>query len=474
MYKHYSILHISDLHKAEGGNYANLLTSLQRDCESYTATGVAKPEIIVVSGDLVEGCRDGDAERVIRNQYQETTVFLDGLVNYFLNGDRHRLVIVPGNHDFNMLASARSMDRSIRSVADDKKLLRLSDPKVRFSWDDLSFYHINREDEYEKRFELFREFYDSFFSGIRLLPKDLFRDSNVVELDEYGIAFACFNSCYRLDHLNPMGCICPDALSASHERLRKLKKMGYLLIGVWHHHVSGLPAENNYMDHRILEGMMQEDIKVGLYGHQHVSTIVNEFRDVTGGQNILLISSGSLYGNRSQLVTGVPRQYNVIEVDRIDSNIMLTLNVRKDVSQYGYAIPSWQTSPIGTGNLDRFSYPVKLHPVDLDYCLADIEEVLSRNGDYGEACFRLKHLGLEDIRTLKYFESYLAHIKDDSLLLRLLESPTSVTQYMYALNAAMTLHDRDSIRRLLRMEQYAKMHAPFVEELVKKAQNQAN
>lgn len=474
MNRKYSILHISDLHKAEGNNYNNLLTSLQRDCEIYTSTGISKPEIIVVSGDLAEGCKEEDAESVIRNQYKETTEFLDGLVNFFLDGERSRLIMVPGNHDYNMQVSIRSMDRSIHSVADDWKHLREADPKVRFSWDDLTFYHINRLEEYEKRFELFREFYDNFFAGIRKLPKDMFRESNIIELEDYGIAFACFNSCYRLDHLNPMGCICPDALSASHDRIQRLKKMGYLLVGVWHHHVSGLPIENNYMDHRILQGMMQEDIKVGLYGHQHVSTLVNEFRDVTSNQNILLVSSGSLYGNRSQLVTGVPRQYNIIELDMAEQNVILNLNVRKDVSEYAYAIPSWQVSPIGMGNLESFSYPIKLHPQDLDYCLTDIEETLSKDGDYAKACYRLKAYGLDNVRVSKYFENYIANVKDDTLLLQLLECPTSVTQYMYALNAATTLHEKGTIRRLLGMKQYADLNTPFIEDLVKIARKQIN
>lgn len=118
------------------------------------------------------------------------------------------------------------------------------------------------------RFDLFKSFYNDFFSGIRELPENVDKDSYIIELPLYHIAFACFNSCYRLDHLNPMGCICPDAISKAHERLTTLKNMGFLLVGVWHHHVSGLPVENNYMDYRILNAMMQEDIKlIGIRPH---------------------------------------------------------------------------------------------------------------------------------------------------------------------------------------------------------------
>ncbi|HAR37169.1 MAG: hypothetical protein A2W86_10510 [Bacteroidetes bacterium GWD2_45_23] len=50
-----SILHISDLHNESTDNYDNLLQSLKDDCDKYTAEGVKKPEIIVISGDLVKG-----------------------------------------------------------------------------------------------------------------------------------------------------------------------------------------------------------------------------------------------------------------------------------------------------------------------------------------------------------------------------------------------------------------------------------
>ena len=57
----YSILHISDLHKGCKSNYLNLFSSLKSDCESYTMSGISKPEIIVVSGDLIEGALGPDA-----------------------------------------------------------------------------------------------------------------------------------------------------------------------------------------------------------------------------------------------------------------------------------------------------------------------------------------------------------------------------------------------------------------------------
>lgn len=61
-----------------------------------------KSEFIVVCGDLAEGANGEDAEEKIVKQYQEVESFLDKLVRHFLNGDKSRIIIVPGNHDLSL------------------------------------------------------------------------------------------------------------------------------------------------------------------------------------------------------------------------------------------------------------------------------------------------------------------------------------------------------------------------------------
>ena len=62
---------------------------------------MTRPDAIVVSGDLVEGLPlESDTHpQGLREQYQEATELLVSLSNEFLDGDRSRVVIVPGNHD---------------------------------------------------------------------------------------------------------------------------------------------------------------------------------------------------------------------------------------------------------------------------------------------------------------------------------------------------------------------------------------
>ena len=470
MVKQYSILHISDLHKPENCNLDNLLYSIQKDCEIYTNEGICKPDIIVISGDLVEGSKDDNGEDIIKKQYAEVGKFLDKLADFFLNGNRMRMIIVPGNHDYCYKVSKDSMELSPEEkLKEDYKLLKEAAPNVRWSWDDRRCYHITKRELYDMRFDLFKSFYNDFFAGIRELPKTVDKDSYIIELPLYQIAFVCFNSCYRLDHLNPMGCICPDAISKAHERLMALKNMGYLLVGVWHHHVSGLPVENNYMDYRILNAMMQEDIKLGLFGHQHVSTAVQEYSDITTKQSILLISSGSLYGNRYQLVTGVPRQYNVIEMNFRDEEVKLKLNVRKDNSQYGYDIPQWILSPIGMKSLPYYEHTLNVEKPKIEYMVADLDKAVRECGNYGEACLRLMEFGLDDELALKYFDSYISKVDDSKLLKELLRNPVTISQYVTALDAAVSLRDKDWLKGLMQNEQFANEKSPYLSELKEKA-----
>jgi predicted phosphodiesterase len=433
--------------------------------------GIQKPELIVVSGDLVEGSKEDNADDCIRAQYVEVEGFLDKLVKYFLNGDRKRIVIVPGNHDYNVKVSGQSMEPSpVEMANNDYENFRAGDSSVRWSWKTRTFFHINDFELYATRFDLFKDFYNRFYDGIRELPEKIDQDSYIIELPTYNIAFVCFNSCYRLDHLNPIGCICPDAISKAHDRLIKLKYMGYLLVGVWHHHVSGLPVENNYMDYRILNAMIQEDIKMGLFGHQHVSTAVQEYSDITSDQNILLISSGSLYGNRYQLVTGVPRQYNVIELEFDEELIKLQLNVRKDISQYGYDIPQWQLSSIGIKDLPKYIHTLQIEKPQIEYIIEEIDELVKKTGNYEEACDRLFNIGFDNDMVLKYFDSYVSMINDVNVLKRLLQNPVTLPQYMTALDAAVSCKDSKWLKRLLNNEKYKDEKYPLVVELRRRAQ----
>ncbi|MDE0145893.1 MAG: metallophosphoesterase [Nitrospira sp.] len=101
-----SVLHISDLHSDPANPIRNgvLIDSLARDRDRYTASGgldIEPPNLLIVSGDIVHGVKfnSPDAEARLRQQYVEVLDFLNQLTDFFLQGNKRCVVIVPGNHE---------------------------------------------------------------------------------------------------------------------------------------------------------------------------------------------------------------------------------------------------------------------------------------------------------------------------------------------------------------------------------------
>jgi 3',5'-cyclic AMP phosphodiesterase CpdA len=101
-----SLLHISDLHRDPTNPIGNaaLLSSLENDRRRYTSEqepSIRSPDLIIVSGDIVQGIGSGvsDPVKALTEQYDEAAAFLSELARRFVGGDRQRVVLVPGNHD---------------------------------------------------------------------------------------------------------------------------------------------------------------------------------------------------------------------------------------------------------------------------------------------------------------------------------------------------------------------------------------
>jgi hypothetical protein len=450
-------------------NYLNLFSSLKSDCEEYTNNGICKPNIIVVSGDLIEGARGDNANEEIEKQYAEVEQFLNELSTYFLDGDKSKMVIVPGNHDLNREISSCSMRKSDFAPKDDYSDFKRGNNEIKWSWNDFNFYRIVDPDLYCTRFQQFFDFYNRFFSGIRSYPVDIERSGFCVDFVEYNISFACFNSCHKLDHLNPAGCICPDAISEMHDELTRLDKNGRLIVGVWHHHISGLPCENNYMDKRILDEMMVKHIKIGLFGHQHVSGVVNEYKELTSQNKIILISSGSLYGSNMHLPSGVSRQYNVLDVCMEDCKAKITIHVRKDCSQYCYDIPVWRAGNIGYSSMTDISFDINLSQFDISYNISKIDEETQLTKDYKKACMALKNIGFDNLIASKCFDSYIKYIDDYRFIIDCIKDPRSVSQCLAVLEAAIELRNKNILITVLGYKFVENCTVSFVQEQKDKA-----
>jgi hypothetical protein len=150
----FSILHISDLHRDLKAELANgpLLDSLIWDIERYKkhTPPITHPSLCIVSGDLIYGVGPSHPDPVLElnRQYTQAVQFLISLADACFEGNRERIVLVPGNHDVSyptVIASCTRID--VPSSRADKRTLtdELWEPnsKLRWSWAELCFYRIH-------------------------------------------------------------------------------------------------------------------------------------------------------------------------------------------------------------------------------------------------------------------------------------------------------------------------------------------
>lgn len=434
MNNHYSILHISDLHKGENNDFNNLFASLCNDSDSYEQN-IPKPEIIVVCGDLAEGANGDNADIIIRQQYNEVEEFLNKLVDHFLNGDKSRIIIVPGNHDLYRGATIRSMDLipdEVREVA--KERYFKGDHRYRWNWEDFHFYLITNETEYASKYQFFIEFYNRFYNGIRSIDDcDMLND--VVDLPEYNITFAIFNSCYRIDHLNQIGAINTRAIATSQANLSKAFKSGRFIVGVWHHNISGIPTQTNYLDPRVLHSFMDFHIQLGLYGHQHHTEALYEYHDIFKQGKMTLISSGCLYGRGKAMPEGIHCQYNILEIEQNDKKVNVTLHVRED--ETGWHIPSWRKKQIN----GKDSYLMEFNLPDIDYkrILSDCISQAKTEDTYLNAVWTLIAIRDKEPSADKFIDDFLKKLSNIEIC-SIEFVPRTIAQKMSVLGACVETH----------------------------------
>jgi hypothetical protein len=228
----FSLLHISDLHRDLSDEIGNnwLLDSLEKDfCKFNTQTPILlTPSLSIVSGDLVYGISPGaaDGAKEIERQYAQAEEFLIGLADRFFEGDRERIVILPGNHDVcyeDVMMSAQKI--GIPPSAEDRKQLvaELFRPnsRLRWSWGELCFYKIADEERYRNRLAQFGALYKSFYQGKRSFPLLPEQQHAVFDFPEHSLCIVALNSCYNNDPLRRAGAFHPTALTEACRALRQ-------------------------------------------------------------------------------------------------------------------------------------------------------------------------------------------------------------------------------------------------------------
>lgn len=324
----FSILHISDLHRDltnELGN-APLLESLVHDVEQRYQKNdppISKPTLCIVSGDLVYGAKAGSpgfADELSR-QYRQANELLIGIADKLFQGDRQRIVLVPGNHDISYNHVLKSAQQIPTPTAESDRSKLVSElfqhrTRLRWSWSNLGFYRITDETQYAERLRDFATAYNEFYQGRCTFSLDPRQQFTFFDYPRLNLTVLGLSSCDENDLLNRIASIHPDALAGATSALRQARYSGRLVAAVWHHSLFGVPSQNDYIDSEMLLHLIDAGVSLGFHGHQHRAQCIEERHQIAGdGRKIVVISAGTLCAGPSQLSPGEPRGYNVVEID---------------------------------------------------------------------------------------------------------------------------------------------------------------
>lgn len=315
----FTILHISDLHRSSDDPISNdeLISSLRVDSHRYPSENpsVRRPDAIVVSGDLIQGVPLAVPNYLdeIRSQYSVAEDFLRRLCDEFLNGDRSRIVIVPGNHDVDWNTSRVAMTPVVAGKEPNYGAAFREDALYRWDWRTRQFYEIVDADVYANRLAAFWEFVERFYHNVSVI-RPLRKDAayGLFSLCDGRIGVAAFNSCEGNDCFAFHGSIKRQTIAASHLELGK--RAFDLWIGVWHHSIDGPPYRSDYMDIDTVRNMIGRGFRLGLFGHQHRSQAEARHIFLPDRNTMAVVGAGSLCAGRKELPTGTFRQYNLIEL----------------------------------------------------------------------------------------------------------------------------------------------------------------
>lgn len=319
----FSILHITDLHRAIADPISNaeLISALISDREQYLREDppIAQPQAIVVSGDIIQGVSLGhpNFEAELAIQYETAHSFLVELTERFLNGQRAKVILVPGNHDICWNQARAAMVKVAPDAMPEAlpRALHETNSPYRWDWKTRELYVIKDQQAYQQRLAAFWRFFARFYDGVTgLLRVEPWSDANLYSLDDGRIGVAAFNSCTNNDCFAFHGEIPRDVVARSHLDLQELGPWR-LRIAVWHHDIEGPPHRSDYMDPDVVRGMIGRGFRLGLYGHQHRTQITPQHAYLPNQETMALASAGSLCAGMKELPPGARRGYSIIEIN---------------------------------------------------------------------------------------------------------------------------------------------------------------
>ncbi len=469
-----SILHISDLHRSSLDPIGNraLLDSLEMDRARYALAEtprVRAPDLIVVSGDLIQGIKadDPNPDESLRAQYSEAYAFLAELTDRFVGGTRERVVIVPGNHDVSAYHFHKSLQR-IDIVAERKtelvEALFSAGTSLRWSWSGFELYEVADTGAYAQRLQAFSEFYSAFYNGRRSYELQPDKQVDFFDFPEFGVTFVGFSSCHNNDLYNRQGAIHRTCIAAASERLRTPSFQGRVLAAVWHHNIEGRPGQSDYMDGEIIQGLIARDFSLGFHGHEHRPQFLDERFRYGKDRHIQIVSAGTLCGNPSHRHS---RSYNIVELDV--AKLTGRLHVR-EMHNEDEGLPYWGRKALGPGGDPFYDFKydsppeVQGGPTAATRVVMEAE-ALGWAGDWLGAAALLESVkDTEELARPLLLECFL-RLKDGAAIARVFDPPANDAEAIHLMDALWDLRRHDRLRELLKTPLVAASPDPSVREM---------
>jgi len=471
----FNILHISDLHRDTTSPLTNvaLISSLRTDFRQLKATEEFESwDLIIVSGDIVQGVTydEEDADKKLHTQYEEAEGLLDDLCNEYLEGNRERIIIVPGNHDVNfarMYDALEEIELETVEVADRKGLaagLFAENSTYRWDWSTFKLYQIKDADKYNARFNEFIEFYNRFYQGKRTYSANASDQYDIFDFPELNLVITGFNSCYQNDPWRKQAAINPECLSQCVTSLTDIRYHGKIRAAVWHHSTNGGPEEIDYLDDDILQQLIAYEFSLGFHGHQHKSELINQEYAFGGEQKINVLSSGTLCGGAYALPTGRSRGYNRVALNT--ETYTGTLFSRKMMNS-NFRNPLWgeETPPTEF----EFQAPPPIdHAMISRQKLMKAEELYSQ-GEIDMSVSVLKEMDETDLSRALLFKIVNSEDKFDSNdIVALFSPPENPIEAISVLAALRDLGDKETISEILRLDVVVNSDDPVLLSLTEK------
>lgn len=450
-----TIAHISDLHRSSDNPISNtaLLSSLLRDFDTCETRGISKPDILVVSGDIVQGHSD---EGAFVQQYNEALGFLSQVANEIFDGDRSRIILIPGNHDVSWEESRASMGKiEEHEITEENGNLKgkilaqatKAGVDIKWSWPDRSFYRVADKQTYDNRFMGFSDMYQKFYEGKKTYSIDPDSQFEIFDYEKFGITVVGFNSCFNNDHLNRAGAINPECIGSVGLKLREYRKKGRLIFAVWHHNTRGAPYEQDYMDDVFLKSLISDGVKIGFHGHQHRNEVLRSENNIIDKEMMLILSAGSLCAGPTELPTGCTPQYNILELSRVSAeNIQFKLFSRVKTSESSFDNPVWSAGVFGVNSTEFVTEIDHLLPPILN--LGKAEKLLGEKR-YREAADILEKHDMEDSIVRKLLLECYEQLDEYLSIVESYHNPKNSAECIGLINAGLEIGGTQNIEKIL-------------------------